>query len=130
MKITRFLLLIATFIVFVNLMVSGHFAYASDLEKEFQNTFDEMMKDPSNIDITMKYANLAVQLKDYESAIPPLERILMFNPNLPTIKYQLGVLYYKLDSVDMAKSYFQDALATDGISPDLSNKIKSYLSRI
>jgi tetratricopeptide (TPR) repeat protein len=103
---------------------------ADDLQKKFDVAFNKMLDDPSNIDLTMKYANLAIQMKDYESAIPALERILLFNPELPRVKQELGVLYYKLDSFEMARSYLKDAISSKNVPSDVVDKASSYLQKI
>lgn len=100
------------------------------LKQEFEQSFQEMMKDPSNVDVTLRYAKAAVDLGNYEAAIPPLERILIFNPNLPKIKLELGVLYYKLDSTKMAKSYFEDAAKSQNASEEIKALASEYLEKI
>jgi len=99
-----------------------------EIKQQFDQTFYTMLDDPSNIDITMKYAKLAVQMEDYEAAIPALERILLFNPDLPSVKHELGVMYYRLESFDMAKSYLIDAKNSNGVTPEVVEKANKYLS--
>lgn len=100
------------------------------INKEFNQTFDKMMDDPSDIKITMQYANLAIEMKDYEAAIPALERILLFNPSLTDIKNKLGLMYYKLSSMDMARSYFEKARDSKNASPDVKQFSLKYLKKI
>ncbi|PIR39647.1 MAG: hypothetical protein COV35_03850 [Alphaproteobacteria bacterium CG11_big_fil_rev_8_21_14_0_20_39_49] len=100
------------------------------LKKQLDMTFNKLLDDPSNIDITMEYANIAIQMEDYESAIPALERILFFNPELPRIKQELGVLYYKLNSYEMAKSYLNDALSSRNVPQEVVDNANKYLEKI
>lgn len=100
------------------------------LQQDFHHTFQLILANPADIDMTMHYAELAIKLKDYEAAIPALERVLMFNPNLADTKLQLGVLYYKLDSHDLAKAYFIDAKKTKHASPEVVAKADDYLRRM
>lgn len=102
----------------------------SAIKQEFEQTFQKMLEDPANVDIALKYAQLAVSLGNYEAAIPPLERILIFNPNLPKIKLELGVLYYKLDSMKMAKSYFEGAAVSKDATDEIKNSANEYLQKI
>jgi len=102
----------------------------TSLKKQFDIAFNKMLDDPSNIDVTMEYANIAVKLEDYESAIPALERILLFNPDLPRIKQELGVLYFKLDSYEMAKSYLKDAVSSKNAPKEVIEKANKYLAKI
>ncbi len=128
----RFSVIIA-FTVLIGGYSSASMAGVADktgVKKEFDATFLKMLDDPANIDLTMHYANLAVQLEDYESAIPPLERILMFNPDLPRVKQELGVLYYRLNSFDMAKSYLEDAKKGKNVPKDVIDKANSFLTKI
>lgn len=100
------------------------------VRQEFDQSFQVMIADPTNVDATLKYANLAYELKDYESAIPPLERLLMFNPKLTHVRLEVGVLYFLLNSKDMARNYFtqvnQDAAAT----AEQKQKANQYLSQL
>jgi tetratricopeptide (TPR) repeat protein len=102
----------------------------AELNQEFEQSFQAMLKNPADVDITMQYAKIAVSLGNFEAAIPPLERILIFNPNLPKIKLELGVLYYKLDSMKMAKSYFKDAAASAEASDEVKASANEYLGKI
>lgn len=100
------------------------------LRKDFEASFQEMLQHPEDVDIAMKYAKAAVGIGNYEAAIPPLERILMFNPDLPKIKLELGVLYYKLDSLKMAKSYFDGVIKSKNASKEMKMSAKEYLKKI
>ena len=105
---------------------------AQDLsvKKEFNEVFNKMLDDPANIDLIMKYANLAVKMQDYEAAIPALERLLLFNPDLPKIKQEIGVLYYRLNSFEMAKSYLESAKEGDNVPQEVIDLVNQYLSKI
>jgi tetratricopeptide (TPR) repeat protein len=111
----------------------GSYADVNDkaaLQQEFDQKFTQMMNNPADIDITMQYANLAVQLENYEAAIPALERILLFNPDLPRVKAQLGVMYFNLNSFEMAKSYLTDAKKGKNVPQDVVAKADEYLGKI
>lgn len=128
----RIFAIISVFAISV-LLAGGSFAQEqpkTDMAKVFEDTFQKMMKDPANVDVTLQYATVAVSLNNYEAAIPPLERILMFNPNLPKIKLQLGVLYYKLDSMNMAKTYFEEAANSEDASDEIKSSANNYLQKI
>lgn len=98
--------------------------------KAFQAAFEKSYDNPTDIDAAIAYAEEAVKIGDYESAIPPLERILMFNPKLADVRLEVGVLYYLLNADVMAKKHF-DLVASD---PEASNSVKTraktYLSKL
>lgn len=100
------------------------------LQERFEAAFVKSYSDPSNVDAALDYANLAVQVKDYEAAIPPLERILMYNPELTEIKLELGIMYFNLGSLDMAKTYFDAVLEDKNVSADVAQQAKDYLGKL
>lgn len=86
-----------------------------------------VLANPSDHDTNFAYARASVEARDYEAAIVALERAIYFNPNLTRAKYELGALYFKLKSYDMAQRYFEDALKTPGLEPDLRARIEIML---
>lgn len=97
---------------------------------ELEAAFAEILKDPTNLDKTYEYAKLATAYGDYEAAITSYERLLLFNPDLPRIKAELGVLYYRLGSFDVARSYLEQALAEGDPPLAARQRIESFLARI
>ena len=69
--------------------------------------FKRLLIKPDDLDAGFRYAELETELGDYEAAIGALERMLYYNPNLPRVKLQLGVLYFHLRSYEMARTYFE-----------------------
>ena len=68
------------------------------LQKQYDAAFQEIFKDPGNLDKSFQYAELAVKLGNFEAAISALDRMLLINPNLPRVRLELGVLYFRLGS--------------------------------
>jgi Flp pilus assembly protein TadD len=71
----------------------------------------QMIARPNDLDLAFEYANLSSQAGDYEGAISTLERMLIYAPNRPRLQLELGVLYYKIGAYDVARNYFEQALA-------------------
>lgn len=100
------------------------------VQQDYDALFQQMYKNPSNLDVTFKFAEQAVARADYEAAIGALERMLFFNPNLPRVKLELGVLYFKLGSFELARGYFQDALKGNDVPDDIRAQVRAYLGEI
>ncbi len=98
-------------------------ALAQDTAAEQQRLYEQMVRQPTNYEITSAYVKVATERGDYEAAIAALERLLYYNPDLAKVKYQLGVLYYRLGSYEMARRYFREALA----NPDLDAATKALI---
>ena len=54
-----------------------------------QTLFHEMLRNPGNLDVTFAYADVAARLSDYEAAVSALDRMLLFNPNLPRVELEI-----------------------------------------
>jgi len=96
---------------------------------EYNALFKRMFDDPTNVDVTFRFAALATKLGDYEAAIGALERILLFNPRLARVKLQLGSLYFKLGAYKMARSYFEQARAAGG-SSDVQAEAERFVAEL
>jgi len=83
------------------------------LEARKEALFQQMFRDPANLDVTFAYADVSARLADYEAAVSALERMLLFNPNLPRVQLELGALYYRMGSYDLARDYFEKAAEGD-----------------
>ena len=103
---------------------------ASVVQLDYEALFQQMYKAPSNLDVSFKFAEQAVARGDYEAAIGALERMLFFNPNLPRVKLELGVLYFKLGSFELARSYFQDAVKGADVPDEIRAQVRAYLAEI
>jgi len=85
---------------------------AAALKSEQQALLKRAFKEPANLDVAFRYAEVSTQLNDFEAAIGALERMLFFNAKLPRVQLELGVLYFRLGSYEMAKSYFTTGALT------------------
>jgi Flp pilus assembly protein TadD len=79
--------------------------------------------------VLFKYASLASQTGDLEGAISTLERMLLINADLPRVRLELGVLYYRLASYEVARTYLETALKSPNIPPDVRSRASSSWPR-
>src|SRR5579863_5439406 len=91
--------------------------------------FDRMLRNPADLDAVFAYVDVSARLGDNEAAISALERLLLFNPNLPRVALELGVLYYRMGSFDAARSYLQKAASLNP-PPDVQARVDEYLARV
>jgi hypothetical protein len=99
------------------------------LEAKEQALFQQMLANPDNLDVTFAYADIAAQLGDNEQAVSALERMLLFNPNLPRVKLELGALYFRMGSYAIARAYFDQVLASNP-PPAVRQRVEAYIARI
>jgi hypothetical protein len=100
------------------------------IEAGRQDLLRLMLQDPSNLDVAFEYASLASQVGDYEAAVSTLERMLIFAPNTPRLQLELGILYYRLGSYEVSRSYFAQVVANPNVPPEIAAKVRLYLQQL
>jgi cytochrome c-type biogenesis protein CcmH/NrfG len=73
-------------------------AAGGDLQHQYDEAFQEMLRQPANLDVLFKFASLASKTGDLEGAVSALERMLLIDNNLPRVRLELALLYYRLGS--------------------------------
>ena len=101
-----------------------------DLQKQYDAAFQEMLAKPADLDVLFKFASLASQTGDLEGAISALERMLLINSNLPRVRLELGVLYYRLSSYEVAREYLQGALKSPSVPADVRARAEQFMAQI
>ncbi len=91
-------------------LVEGAGAQGAAQTQNREAIFAQMLRDPGNVTLALRYAKLSNDEGDLEAAIGALERILFYNPSEPNARLYLGLLYAKLGSNDMARGYFESVL--------------------
>jgi tetratricopeptide (TPR) repeat protein len=102
----------------------------SDLAGDLDPLFQRMLSRPADLDNTVRYAVGATHTADIESAISAHEQLLFYNPTLSRVRFELGLLYYRLGSYEMARGYFQTALEMRDIAPDLRQRAEEFIAVI
>jgi tetratricopeptide (TPR) repeat protein len=100
------------------------------LQRQFDAAFSAMLTDPADLDKTFFYAETAIKIGDFEAAISALERMLLYNPDLPRIRLELGVLYFRLGSYTIARSYLTGAVAGENVPDDVKANVAKFLAEI
>ncbi len=83
-----------------------------------------------NSEILLKYAQAAAAAEDYEGAITAYERFLVIDADQPRVKFELGVLYYKLKSYDAARTYFDQARNSAKASKEVAERSSEFIRDI
>lgn len=102
----------------------------SEFAQQMDTAFAQMVRDPANLQLTFAYAEIAARAGNYEGSIAALERMLLIDPDLPRVRLELGVLYYRLESFDLARSYFNSAVAGANVPPEVRTRVDRFLAEI
>ena len=117
----------ALLIACATILIAPTSAARSQSAAEQNQLFQQMVRNPANHEVTFAYVKVATERGDYEAAIGALERLLFYNPKLTRVKYELGALYFRLGSYEMAKRYFKEALASPDIDAITKERVETYL---
>src|SRR4029077_10236706 len=103
---------------------------SSELKQQYDAAFQETLNKPADLDVLFRFATLATQTGDLEGAISSLERMLLINPDLPRVRLELGVLYYRLGSYEVARTYLEAALKTPNMPPDVRERAERFMAEV
>ena len=118
----------AVFSLFV--VVASDAQQLAENDRAFEDAYQEVLKDPGNLDKSFRFTQLAIERGDFEAAISALERMLITNPNLPRVRLELGVLYFRLGSYALAKSYLESAIKGKEVPPKVRERVGVFLAKI
>ncbi len=99
-------------------------------EREYEAAFQEMLRKPADLDVLFKFATIATRTGDYEGAISALERMLLVNPDLPRVRLELAVLYFRLGSFEVSRTYLEAVLASPNLPPEVRARAEQYLAEV
>ena len=99
------------------------------VEKKKEDVFKELFKDPTNLSLLFEYANLSITVGDLEGAIGVFEQMLIYDSELPRIRLELGVLYFRLGAFALANNYLKSVKEFDP-PPEVEAKVDEFLEAI
>lgn len=86
--------------------------------------------DPADEALTLALARGAAAAGDLETAIGALERLLLVDPARPRVRFELGLLYFRLGAYAQAKPLIERAVAESPNDAGLANRAQPYLTSI
>jgi Flp pilus assembly protein TadD len=96
----------------------------------YKSALQEALLRPADPKTLTDLASTAVRAGDLEGAISALERLLLLSGDLPDIKLELGVLYFRLGSFTAARGYLEGAKASASASAQTKVRANGYLAEI
>jgi len=98
-----------------------------ELRAAYEQAFQLAMQNPADPPTLAKFAQLAIQVGDMEGAISALERLLLLDSEQADVKLELGVLYYRLGSIDAARMYLESARTSRQASAEVRERAETFL---
>jgi Flp pilus assembly protein TadD len=100
------------------------------LRAKYDQAFAESLEKPADPDVLVHFAEVAVEFGDIEGAISALERLLLIDAEQPEVKLELGVLYYRLGSTEVARTYLQDVSSSKESSNEIKERANTFLKEM
>ncbi|MEM7269774.1 MAG: surface lipoprotein assembly modifier [Pseudomonadota bacterium] len=100
------------------------------LRQQQADLFQQIFDRPDDLDLMFQYALLSIRLKDYEAAISTLDRILIFNPDLPRVRLELAASYFRIGSYPISRHYFAQVLDHPETSDEMKERVAEFLAVI
>jgi hypothetical protein len=94
-----------------------------------EEVFKQLFKDPTNLSLLFKYANLSIMVGDLEGAIGVFEQMLIYDSELPRIRLELGVLYFRLGAFALANNYLKSVKEFNP-PPEVEARVDQFLEAI
>ena len=106
---------------------SAQIASVTDVQRQVDDAFKEVMARADSADARERYARLLVQAGNFEGGIAALEGLLL-SPDAPaSIRLELAFLYYRLGSYALAEAYLREALADPRLDEALRQQANTLL---
>jgi len=98
-------------------------------QQQKEEVFKQLFKDPTNLSLLFKYANLSIMVGDLEGAIGVFEQMLIYDSELPRIRLELGVLYFRLGAFALANNYLKSVKEFNP-PPEVEARVDQFLEAI
>ncbi|MDA0785880.1 MAG: hypothetical protein O3B37_06280 [Proteobacteria bacterium] len=92
-------------------------------------TFQQVLEDPDNIELNVRYALTQIRDGNVRGAGATLERILLIRPDLAVVWVLFAIVLFRLDNLDEAERELQ-ALQELNLEPELRRQTEQYLDQI
>ncbi len=100
---------------------------AAQMSRDPEDLAQAVYSNPSDLDLGYEYAHALLDAGQYQQAAAELERMLIIEPDQPRLRLELGVLYFRLGSYNLAQSYLRRSLDTPGLAEPVRERVRYYL---
>lgn len=100
------------------------------LERQSDEAFRQVLQQPQNLELWSAYSALLIKQGNYEGGIAALERLMLEPDASPSIRVDVGVLYYRLASYAQAEAVLRSALEDGRLPADQRALATSLISDI
>lgn len=97
---------------------------------KYDSAFRDMLRDPGDLDKTFRFARLAVEAGNFEGAAAAYSRLLISLPENWRVRYELGILYFRMKSYALSKSYLLGAQRIKSFPLALRARVAEFIGEI
>ena len=101
-------------------------AQSAELERQRAAVFAQMIAAPADPALMRSYAQLSVQLRDFEAAAATLERFVDLDPGNAGARLELAIAYFALGAYAVAEYHLAAVAAAGGLTPEQAATVARY----
>lgn len=94
------------------------------------DAFQRLLDNPADVRPNLDYVDAAIRAGNLEGAIGALERLLMIEPENAQVRADLGILYYRIGSEEVARHHLTKAQASGELAGARKGRVATVLRRI
>lgn len=92
-------------------------------------TFEQVLADPDNVELNLRFAKTQIRKGDVKGAQGTLERILLIAPQRADVRLLYAIVLFRLDNMVEAQREIEAVMSQD-MPSTLRRQLEGYLSRI
>lgn len=97
--------------------------------EEAAPTFQEVMQNPGDLELSFRYARKQIRQGNLTGAATTLDRILLLQPSLQDVRLMYGIVLYRLGDLSSAESEL-DRVSADALPANLQAELERYRERV
>ncbi|MEM8548357.1 MAG: hypothetical protein AAGF46_09375 [Pseudomonadota bacterium] len=96
--------------------------HAQDGFDSYKLALGSLLTQPDDPGVILQYAGQAAEAGDATGVVASLERLLVFEPRLSNLRFELGLLYLRTGLPELAEPYLREALSDPAIPADIKTR--------
>lgn len=102
---------------------------AQEASSDYRRALGGLLAQPADPNVTFRYAASAADAGDAVGVVASLERLLVLEPQLGNLRFELGLLHLRVGATALAERYLREALADPSIPAEIRDRGIDLLER-
>lgn len=95
---------------------------SQEADGNYRLALEQLLREPADPNTTFRYASTAADAGDATGVVASLERLMVLEPRLSNLRFELGLLHLRVGATPLAERYLSEALADPSIPSDIRDR--------